>query len=59
MSGTSDSSALLLELGCEEIPARMIRAAAEDLARRVGKIVAEGGLGHGDVRETHRRAGRS
>ena len=29
----------LLEIGCEEIPARMIEAASQDLARRVGDLL--------------------
>jgi glycyl-tRNA synthetase beta chain len=29
----------LLEIGCEEIPARMLDAAAEELARRVGQLL--------------------
>ena len=29
----------LLEIGCEEIPARMIDAASEELGRRVGDLL--------------------
>lgn len=38
---------LLLEIGCEEIPARMIRAAADDLARRLVLILDHAALTHG------------
>jgi len=41
------SAPLLLEIGCEEIPARMIRAAAADLAARVAEILESAGLPHG------------
>jgi glycyl-tRNA synthetase beta chain len=41
---------LLLEIGCEEIPARMIRAAAEDLRGRVVRILDQAGLTHGEAR---------
>ena len=41
------SAPLLLEIGCEEIPARMIHAAAADLAVRVGEILAGAGVAHG------------
>jgi len=40
---------LLVEIGCEEIPARMIRAAADDLGARVAAILAQAGLAHGGV----------
>ena len=40
-------AALLLELGCEEIPARMIDGAVEDLARRLCDILDKAGLEHG------------
>jgi glycyl-tRNA synthetase beta chain len=40
---------LLLEIGCEEIPARMIRAAAHELARRVEKILDQATLKHGEI----------
>ena len=40
---------LLLEIGCEEIPARMIQGAAADLAARVGEILVGAGLTHGPV----------
>src|ERR1700722_13668746 len=35
----------LLEIGCEEIPARMIDAAQNDLAFRVGQLLARESLG--------------
>jgi len=35
----------LLEIGCEEIPARMIDAASSDLAARVGLLLARESLG--------------
>ncbi len=35
----------LLEIGCEEIPARMIDAAASDLATRVGGLIGRESLG--------------
>ena len=38
---------LLLEIGCEEIPARMIPPAAAELARRVEQILDKAGLSHG------------
>jgi len=38
---------LLIEIGCEEIPARMIRAAADDLASRVVGILKRAALEHG------------
>ncbi|HEX6852578.1 MAG TPA: glycine--tRNA ligase subunit beta [Candidatus Polarisedimenticolaceae bacterium] len=40
-------AALLVEIGCEEIPARMIPAAANDLAARVVGILDQAGLAHG------------
>ena len=36
----------LLEIGCEEIPARMIDAAQNELAFRVGELLARESLGH-------------
>jgi len=36
---------LLLEIGCEEIPARMIDAAITDLAARIGQLLAKESLG--------------
>ena len=36
----------LLEIGCEEIPARMIDAARDDLASRVGQLLARESLGN-------------
>ena len=41
------SAPLLLEIGCEEIPARMIASAAEDLRGRVVAILDQAGLAHG------------
>ncbi len=41
------SAPLLLEIGCEEIPARMIRTAAADLAARVAEMLEDAGLAHG------------
>ncbi len=38
---------LLLEIGCEEIPARMIAGASRELESRVLKILDEAGLAHG------------
>ncbi|HEX5044292.1 MAG TPA: glycine--tRNA ligase subunit beta [Candidatus Polarisedimenticolaceae bacterium] len=38
---------LLLEIGCEEIPARMIGGAAADLAARVTEVLESAGLTHG------------
>src|SRR5437660_12109034 len=35
----------LLEIGCEEIPARMIDAAQNELASRVGELLARESLG--------------
>lgn len=40
-------AALLVEIGCEEIPARMIPAAAADLASRVLGILDDARLSHG------------
>jgi glycyl-tRNA synthetase beta chain len=37
----------LLEIGCEEIPARMIDAASEELTRRVGDVIRRERLGDG------------
>lgn len=39
----------LLEIGCEEIPARMIDAASEDLASRVGQLLARESLASASV----------
>ena len=44
------SAPLLLEIGCEEIPARMIEGAASELGRRVAGILDQAGLSHGDLR---------
>ena len=41
---------LLIEIGCEEIPARMIPDAAGDLAARVERILDQAGLGRGACR---------
>ena len=41
------SDPLLLEIGCEEIPARMIAAGAEDLRARVATILDAAGFPHG------------
>ena len=38
---------LLLEIGCEEIPARMIPTAATELARRVVEILDRAGIERG------------
>jgi len=43
----SSAATLLLEIGCEEIPARMIAAASRELERRVVEILDDAGLGHG------------
>lgn len=40
---------LLIEIGCEEIPARMIRRAGEELERRLLEILDEAGLERGDA----------
>jgi glycyl-tRNA synthetase beta chain len=40
---------LLLELGCEEIPARMIDAASEELRERVGALLCRERLAAGEV----------
>jgi glycyl-tRNA synthetase beta chain len=39
----------LLEIGSEEIPARMIRRAANDLARRIEDILDRANLAHGEA----------
>ena len=41
------SAALLIEIGCEEIPARMIGGAARDLAAIVAGLLDRAGLPHG------------
>jgi glycyl-tRNA synthetase beta chain len=43
----SEHSALLIEIGCEEIPARMIPAASRDFAAIVIRILDDAGLEHG------------
>ena len=40
----------LFEIGCEEIPARMIAAAAEDLRARLVGVLHAAGVAHGDSR---------
>jgi glycyl-tRNA synthetase beta chain len=40
---------LLIEIGCEEIPARMIQPAAGELATRLGEILTAAQLAHGEV----------
>ena len=42
-----ENAMLLIEIGCEEIPARMIPAATEDLGQRVVGILDGAGLAHG------------
>ena len=39
----------LLEIGCEEIPARMIAAASEELRARVGALLSRERLAGGEV----------
>src|SRR5712691_847351 len=46
MSGSD----FLLEIGCEEIPARMLAGAAADLAQRVLEVLEGAGLPHGESR---------
>jgi len=46
----SGTRTLLLEIGCEEIPARMLPAAAGDLARAVARILDQAKLSHGEPR---------
>ena len=41
---------LLLEIGCEEIPARMIADAATEFGRRVVSVLDKAGLDHGRAR---------
>lgn len=41
---------LLIEIGCEEIPARMIAGAAADLEARIVAILDQAGLAHGASR---------
>jgi glycyl-tRNA synthetase beta chain len=43
------SAPLLLEIGCEEIPARMIASAAADLRARVVAALDQAGLPHGEA----------
>ncbi len=44
----SQGEKLLLEIGCEEIPARMIPRAAAEFGRRVLETLDRAGLSHGD-----------
>ena len=44
------SRPLLVEIGCEEIPARMIAAAADDLRARLTAVLDQAGLPHGPTR---------
>ncbi len=44
-----NAAALLLEIGCEEIPARMIPRAASDLATALVAILDGAGLAHGSA----------
>ena len=44
------SEPLLLEIGCEEIPARMIAAAAADLGARLVAVLDAAGIEHGPCR---------
>ena len=48
MARTADT--LLIEIGCEEIPARMIADAQADLARLVERLLAQAGLASGPAR---------
>src|SRR5262249_35398911 len=41
---------LLIEIGVEEVPARMLGAAADDLAARVVGVLGGAGLAHGDAK---------
>ena len=45
----SDVAPLLMEIGCEEIPARMIPAATRDLAALLTRILDEAKLGRADA----------
>ena len=45
----SSRATLLLEIGCEEIPARMIAGASRELQRRVVEILDDAALDHGDA----------
>ncbi|HXV75689.1 MAG TPA: glycine--tRNA ligase subunit beta, partial [Candidatus Polarisedimenticolaceae bacterium] len=44
---TSERRSFLFEIGCEEIPSRMIPPAADDLGRRIVEILDRAELGHG------------
>jgi glycyl-tRNA synthetase beta chain len=44
----SEKVELLIEIGCEEIPARMLPRAAGDLAAVVGELLDQGGLAHAE-----------
>src|SRR3954452_13530213 len=47
----------LLEIGCEEIPARMIDAASQELRERVGALLSRERIAGGEIRtlDTPRR----
>ncbi len=45
----NERATLLLELGTEEIPARMLPGAAADLARIVAEVLDRSGIAHGEV----------
>jgi glycyl-tRNA synthetase beta chain len=47
---TAPLADFLLEIGCEEIPARMLAGAASDLAGKVTEVLGAAGLSHGEVR---------
>src|SRR6185436_6724962 len=40
---------LLIEIGVEEVPARMLAGAAEDLGARVAGVLDAAGLAHGEA----------
>ena len=44
-----ETAALLIEIGCEEIPPRMIRSAAEELRKLLLRILDQAGLEHGSA----------
>ena len=48
---------LLFEIGCEEIPAKMLARALAELPGLVESRLAAARLGHGGVRALARRAG--
>ena len=47
---SADAKSLLLEIGCEEVPARMLPGAAADFAGLVAAILDRAGLAHGAPR---------